>query len=228
VDELNALPWDDGAWIDRSLASVPVDEVRSVEVCVSNQAVRLEVGSPEDFSIAERGEDEEIVADQARHLAGALQNLSFVTVADPARQPADTGLDHPAVFRLRTKGDLVYTVEVGKRGDAEHGTFARVALAFQNTASTNVPEIEALAKRALDFNARHGSWVYVLSPADADTLTMARGRLVRTKEPSPAPASAVTTSAPSETVAAPPAAPAAAPPDKEKPKSRKWWGKRAE
>lgn len=144
--------------------------------------------------------NEVVDAAAVNRFAGALEALSFASLADPARPAKDLGLEAPDRFTIKTQDGFYYSVLLGAP-DGTNGRFARVRVEYQATVRPTgaldskdlALRMEAYEKRIADdavkareMDAGVQPWTYVLSPAVCSDMTATREQLIRQVEP-PAP-----------------------------------------
>lgn len=117
-------------WIKTDLLSVAPSPGVVVEATVGGETWRLRVGEGNKPELEGLAAGEELDESMARRATGALQYLSFLTIADPARSDEELGLTAPDRYVFRAPDGFVYTVLVGApREDGKR--YARVAVAFE-------------------------------------------------------------------------------------------------
>lgn len=185
-------------WINREVVDLPARDVRRIDMVPDD-------GTPVTFA-REDGklrmlnlEDSELFDDaKAFGIESALSRLMFQNVADPALDPATTGLSTGAVFRVTSTLDVVYTVRIGSRvpeGGARYAAFS-ADLAPEAAETDDDPTDPDASDPAINrvqaeqdvraFNNRHADWVYTLASHTADNMTQRRDALVKpASEPIP-------------------------------------------
>lgn len=133
---------------------------------------------------------------KATDLASSLGWVNLVdVVADPAK--ADTGLDHPVKIQSQTFDGLRYTLDIGKRVDANY--YVRFAVSGEppkartpakgekaEDKAKNDKEFEERRKKLLDKLAgeqRLEAWTYMVSKTTLDPLLRDRQQLMPEKKP---------------------------------------------
>ncbi len=132
-------------WIEKQLVSVSSGDAETVAGSVSNTTWRLRVKGYSDYELEGLPGGGQVDPDSARRAAGALSYLNLSGVADPAKADADTGLDAPSVFTLRTKEGFSYTVHIGAAVEGGDGRYVRLAVAYDKPAPPVKPEPAAPA-----------------------------------------------------------------------------------
>lgn len=131
-------------WIKTDLLSVAPSPGAVVEATVGGETWRLRVGEGNKPELEVLAAGEELDESAARRATGALQYLTFLTVADPARSDEELGLTAPDRYVFRAPDGFVYTVLVGApREDGKR--YARVAVAFERPAPPANADVAAAA-----------------------------------------------------------------------------------
>ena len=227
-DYLGSLPRKPQDWIARNLVNVPRGELEYLMVQATNGAsYGLLADTAGVFRLSGLAAGQEMKAEVAESMAGALQNLSAVNVLDPKADPAATGLAHPATFVAKLKNGLTYTVKVGGPAASDNGRAVQVAVSYEkpeppapaittndagvvtNAVKAFEQAAEAQAKQAQTEHARLAPWTFVVADYVAANFLRTREELVQAvTNPQPA---AVAAPAEQPTPAAvevvPPAAP---------------------
>lgn len=183
-------------WISKELLKVQSGDI----VSVKEGDVSLKLDGA-DWTLTDLNQEtEEFQSSEANRLRSALQYLNCTTVADPAKTDADLGFDQPVVYVAQTKDGFTYTVKLGAKTD--DGRYVRVAAEYTRPAQPVAPagndkekqeayskELDAFnntvaanADRADKLNAQLSKWTYVVSSYTADSLMIARDKLVKAKE----------------------------------------------
>ena len=112
---LPGIPRSDDGWIDRTVTTLPTEDVDEVSVTPTGGApYRISRNVDGTFTSDSLTENESINQDMAGSVAGALSHLSLITIAAPTMDPEACGLSAASVYRARTRDGIVYTVKVGR------------------------------------------------------------------------------------------------------------------
>lgn len=177
-DPLSAFNGDLKNWVDTGIVSVPASDVSKVSYFTGDSnAVLTRDGT--NWKLDGLGEKEELDSSKLYGVDSALSHLDFTDVADSTK--AETyGFTTGAVYAVSLKNGVSYMANVGdKTGD---GRYFRISSSFK-AAGTNSVENAKLEKSVKDFNAKVGSWVYVVSGYSADSMSKKRADFVKAKEP---------------------------------------------
>ena len=225
---LGSLPRKPQDWISRNLVNVPRGELEYLMVQATNGAsYGLLADTAGVFRLSGLAAGQEMKAEVAESMAGALQNLSAVNVLDPKADPATTGLAHPATFVAKLKNGLTYTVKVGGPAASDNGRAVQLAVSYEkpepptpaittNTAGVVTDTVkafeqvaEAQAKQAQTEHARLAPWTFVVADYVAANFLRTREELVQvvTSPPPAAVAAPAEQPTPAAGEVVPPAAP---------------------
>jgi len=117
-------------WVRSELLNLSPSQGDRVEVVTAEGAYRLRVEEPGRFVLEDLREDEKLDEGMARRVVGALQYLSFTTIADPACSDEELGFVDPARYIYRTADGFIYTVQLGG-AHQDGGRYARIAVAYE-------------------------------------------------------------------------------------------------
>jgi hypothetical protein len=199
-DMLGELAAADRDWIDPEFLVVAGTDLTSVDVTGgTNGAIHLErPATGGELTLKEVPAGKEVDASKVSRVAGALSDLRFEDVADPALTPAVTGLDKPVTYKAVTTRGLVYTLKIGATPTNDTRRYLNVAVTF---AAPPVPAVSATdtnaaalaqAKAEVDrkteaeartLNERLSPWVYLLGDYQASALLTPAGELLKDKPP---------------------------------------------
>ena len=211
-ESLTDVPHSGSDWIDRQIANVDSGDLVSL-------ALQHPDGSAVEFQRPDKGgelalaglkDDEEADATKVSGLTGLLGYLSFSDVADPARKPAELGLDQPDVLTAKLKDGRTYTLKAGGSPTNSTDRFVTLSAVFvappAPPAATNAPAPAApagvstnapaaakkdpqaeqnakLAEEVKTFNAKAGAWTFLIAADKGDSLKLKRADLAKPKPP---------------------------------------------
>ncbi len=135
-------------WIQTDLLNITPGKGDAVEVATAEGAYRLRVEEGGKYTLEGLSDTEKLDEGMARRVAGALQYLTFTTVADPAQSDEALGFTHPARYIYRKADGFVYAVTLGGAQDGG-GRYARIAVAYESPVATSA-EAEAKAKESAE------------------------------------------------------------------------------
>ena len=195
---LGSLPRKPQDWITRSLVNVPKAEIEYLMVQATNgTSYGLLADTAGVFRVSGLTAGQEMKAELAESMAGALQNLSAVNVLDPKADPAATGLAHPATFVAKLKNGLTYTVKIGNPAAADNGRAVQLAVTYEKSEppapsiTTNAAGVvtdavkafeeraSAQAKQAQTEQARLAPWTFVVADYVAANFLRSREELIQ-------------------------------------------------
>ncbi|MFH0908800.1 MAG: DUF4340 domain-containing protein [bacterium] len=135
------IPRSSEGWIDRSVVSVPAEDVDEISVTLTNGvSYRVTRNVDGTFTSDSLQETETMDQDGAGTLAEALSQLNLSTIADPATTADACGLDKPGLFHVKTRDGLDYSVKIGDADPERYGRYARIDVAYEKPAPPSAPE----------------------------------------------------------------------------------------
>lgn len=134
-------------------------------------------------------------------LSGIVSWLRFAQVADPSLQPAETGMDQPAILVARAKNGREFTVRIGKDAGTNAQRYVSVNAAFASPKPLPPPlaenasedekkrheeetkkireENEKIEAEIRELNDRVGRWVYLVEGSRFENLPQERKDLLQ-------------------------------------------------
>lgn len=193
VDSFSSTPKD---WIDSELVNVALADIREISVTGPGRTpVKLtrrqntSVYDLEGLTAAE-----EIDLAKQNTIEGALGNLRFSDIADPAVfTEAIAGLDKPSIYQATTSKGEVYTVKLGSQVNTNaHDCYAKISVELVDVpAATNAPastnttaaaeEKKALREKVKTLNDSLAKWTFILDAYKVDAMLVPRAELVKPK-----------------------------------------------
>jgi hypothetical protein len=176
-DSLTAFDGDAKNWVDTSIVSVPASDVVKASYFIDNANVVL-TREGSSWKINGLSDKEEIDTSKLYGVDSALSHLNFTTVADSSK--ADSyGFSTGVVYAATLKNGVSYMANIGNASN--DGRYFRISSSFK-ASGTNVVENAKIEKSVKDFNAKVGSWVFVIPGYSADSMSKKRSDFVKVKE----------------------------------------------
>jgi len=178
-EEYLYLAADVTSYMDTDIVNVGKDDVEEVNVQLKDGSYAITRDKDNKAVLAPVPAGKRPKSSEPDSILGALSSLYFENVAPLAK----AGVDWDATFTCKTKKHLAYTAQTGKKDDKYY-----VRVAAQGPpedlieASTRIGKNEpkeklekkdavlTAAKKASEFNARHGVWAYQISEWKAKEL----------------------------------------------------------
>lgn len=143
-DALSTWVGSDDGWVKKQLLSVTGTDITTVTVSSNDTAYSLNFESGE-AKLGDLAEDEKLDTGDAGRVRGALNYLSFDSIADPALSDEDTGMGNPITYRAKEKSGIVYELKIGGTpADSDDKRYARVVVSSGALPPPTQEDAEAL------------------------------------------------------------------------------------
>jgi len=178
TETLDAFDGDPKRWTETQIASVPRNEIVTVEYTVGEETLKLEKKDGA-WTLEGLGENEELDTAKLHSVDSALGYLNFSTIADPALTEEQIGMTTGTVYKVTLTSGEAYTAKIG---DAVGGDrYFKVSASF-TPAGTDEAADAQVTERVNAFNAKSGKWTYLIPAFSADNMTKRRADMVKAKE----------------------------------------------
>jgi hypothetical protein len=143
-DSLSTWVGSDDGWVKKQLLSVTGTDITTVTVSSNDTAYSLNFESGE-AKLGDLAEDEKLDTGDAGRVRGALNYLSFDSIADPALSDENTGMGNPITYRAKEKSGIVYELKIGGTpADSDDKRYAQVAVSYGALPPPTREDAEAL------------------------------------------------------------------------------------
>ena len=164
------------SYLDKKIANVNAGDIRRVEVHSGKDQYALTRDEKGVVALEKVPEGKRAKTSVCDTVATALPDMEFADVA-PAGKMA---LEWDTTYSCQLASQLVYTVQLAKKGDRH---YARLSASAPDVQSVQITRTEAEAElkkkdallqaveKARDYNTRHAPWVYELSDWNVERMS---------------------------------------------------------
>ena len=178
-EELSEFDGEPRDWANSQLLSLTSADIQAITLTNPTGAVLSLLREGNALQLQGLTTNEEFDTGKSYSVESALSYLSFTGVADPKLDDAKTGLAAPGIYRMKMKNGDLYTARVGS-ASINGDRYLRLEAALAPPGTNATAQAEQTTRQA-EMDQKFGKWTYLVSASTAESLTLSRAELVKTR-----------------------------------------------